>query len=63
MTSYFIEILRGELEDFDLIKDEVVQEFSLQDYAKIVDGWTDKIKRCTDGDQAWGYFKAKKQYA
>jgi len=25
--------------------------------------WNAKIKRCGDGDQVWGYFKAKKSFA
>ena len=36
---------------------------TVKEFDYIVDGWTAKIKRCSAGDQAWGYFVAKKPYA
>lgn len=62
-TQYFIEILRDEVDKFSAKKSAIVEEFSEKDFDYIVKGWNDKIKRCTDGDQAWGYFVAKKPYA
>lgn len=63
LTSYFIEILKEEVLDFSQRRQKVVQEFSEKDYDYIVTGWNDKIKRCADNDQNWGYFVGKKPYA
>ncbi len=63
MTPKFIEILQNEVDLFSQKKDDIVKEFSQKDFDYIVTGWNDKIKRCTDGDQAWGYFVAKKPFA
>ena len=63
LTSYFIEILKEEVLDFSQRKQKIIEEFSEKDFDYIVDGWNDKIKRCSDGDQNWGYFVAKKPYA
>jgi len=63
-SKYFLEILDKELKEFKLIKDEVVDEYSLDDYNYICDGWNDKLERVGKrGEQAWGYFKAKKMFA
>ena len=63
MTPGFIDILKGEVSEFSQKKEAIINEFSQKDFDYIVTGWNDKIKRCSDGDQAWGYFVAKKPYA
>jgi phosphoethanolamine N-methyltransferase len=63
MTKEFINILEGELKEFIPKKDAIQKEFSQKDFDYIVSGWTDKIERCSSGDQAWGYFVAKKPFA
>jgi len=63
MTPGFIDILKGEVTEFSKKKQAIIEEFSQKDFDYIVTGWNDKIKRCSDGDQAWGYFVAKKPYA
>ena len=62
-TDYFIEILQGELAKFEPMKEEVARDYSLADYEYICKGWKDKVVRCKDGDQVWGYFFAQKLYA
>jgi len=62
-TPGFIDILKGEVTEFSKKKQAIIEEFSQKDFDYIVTGWNDKIKRCSDGDQAWGYFVAKKPYA
>ena len=63
-SKYFLEILDKELKAFNIIKDEVVAEYSLDDYNYICDGWNDKIKRVGGkGEQVWGYFMARKMFA
>ena len=37
-----------------------LQEFSLQDYDYLVQGWNDKLVRTSQGDQRWGVFQATK---
>lgn len=63
LTTYFIEILNKEVNEFTKVKEQILDEFSQKDFDYIVTGWTDKVKRCTDGDQAWGYFVARKPFA
>jgi len=58
MTDEFIDILRKELDGFQKIKDEVVKEYSEEDFDHICQGWEEKVVRCNQGDQAWGYFVA-----
>ena len=55
--------IAGEVTEFSKKKQAIIEEFSQKDFDYIVTGWNDKIKRCSDGDQAWGYFVAKKPYA
>ena len=62
MTQEFIGILKREVADFSSRKDAIIKEFSFKDFDYIVNGWNDKVKRCSDGDQVWGYFLAKKPY-
>ena len=59
-TNQFIEILHKELDGFKKIREEVVEEYSVDDYDHICQGWEDKVVRCSNGDQAWGYFVGKK---
>jgi len=60
-TELFVEILHRELENFRKIRDEVVEEYSAEDYDHICQGWEEKVVRCNNGDQAWGYFVGKKE--
>ena len=63
MTLEFIKVLKGEVSNFSDKKKAIIEEFSEKDFDYIVNGWTDKIRRCNDKDQAWGYFVATKPYA
>lgn len=63
MSLEFIDILKREVNDFSAKKDAIVQEFSIEDFDYIVKGWKDKVDRVSSGDQAWGYFVAKKPFA
>jgi len=60
-TQQFINILHRELGDFRKIREEVVEEYSVEDFDHICDGWEEKLVRCSNGDQAWGYFVGKKE--
>ena len=60
-TKQFIDILHRELEDFRKIREEVVEEYSVEDFDHICEGWEEKVVRCNSGDQAWGYFVGKKE--
>jgi len=62
-SKYFLEILDKELKSFRSIREEMISEYSLEDYDYIVEGWNDKVQRVGKGDQCWGYFKAKKMFA
>jgi len=63
-SKYFLEILDKELKAFTSIKDEVVAEYSIDDYNYICNGWNDKVQRVGGkGEQAWGYFSARKMFA
>lgn len=46
---------------FEGIKDSFIQDFSQKDYDELMDGWKIKVVRCSDGEQGWGLFKARKQ--
>ena len=59
-TKQFIDILHKELDAFRKIREEVVEEYSVDDFDHICQGWEDKVVRCNGGDQAWGYFVGKK---
>ena len=63
VTDEFVSVLKRELGDFTAKSKAIIDEFSRKDFDYIVDGWTDKVKRCSQGDQVWGYFVAKKPYA
>ena len=62
-TKEFVDVLKRELGEFTAKKKAIIEEFSQKDYDYIVNGWNDKVGRCADGDQVWGYFVAKKPYA
>ena len=62
-TKEFVDVLKRELGEFTAKKKAIIEEFSQKDFDYIVDGWNDKVKRCADGDQVWGYFVGKKPYA
>jgi phosphoethanolamine N-methyltransferase len=59
-TSQFINILNTESKQFVEKKRDFLQKFSEADFNYILDGWRAKVERCSDGDQAWGYFTANK---
>ena len=60
-TKQFLDILHRELDDFRKIREEVVEEYSADDFDHICHGWEEKVVRCNHGDQAWGYFVGKKE--
>jgi len=56
-TDEFVRILKMELENYKAKKEEVIKEFSQEDYDYIVNGWEAKLVRCAAGDQKWGLFR------
>lgn len=60
-TDMFDHYLKKELENFEKVKDEFVNEFSIQDYKFICDGWQEKMVRTKLGHQKWGVFYAEKK--
>ena len=60
MTDYFVEMLQAEIVKFEEMKDEFIKEFSEKDYEYIMNGWKDKLVRCSIGDQVWGKFYCQK---
>ena len=60
-TEEFVRILKMEMERFEPTKQKFIKEFSQRDYDELVDGWKIKVVRCSDKDQGWGLFHAKKQ--
>jgi len=59
-TNLMVDILKKELDKFAVIKDKFVDEFSIEDFDYIAEGWSGKLVRCKAGDQAWGLFTATK---
>jgi len=59
-TSLMVDMLKTELKKFALIRDKFVEEFSVEDYDWIVDGWKDKLVWCPKGEYAWGLMTATK---
>ncbi|XP_074504801.1 uncharacterized protein LOC141775384 [Sebastes fasciatus] len=57
-TAQFIQVIKTELENAEVIKDEFIQEFSEEDYVEIVNGWREKLGRSNSGDQRRGLFYA-----
>ncbi|XP_056143616.1 phosphoethanolamine methyltransferase isoform X2 [Lampris incognitus] len=60
-TAQFIQVIKTELERAEGIKHEFIEEFSEEDYLAIVNGWSEKLKRCHTGDQRWGLFHATRE--
>ena len=63
VSKMFIDVLTREVSEFSAKKKAIIEEFSEKDFNYIVNGWNDKVKRVSDGDQVWGYFLAKKPFA
>ena len=61
-SKYFKEILNKELKVFESIKDEVIAEYSKDDYDYICNRWQGKMCRVESKEQVWGYFAAKKMF-
>lgn len=59
-TEQFIQVIKSELQRAEEIKDDFIQEFSMEDYDVIINGWREKLQRCETGDQRWGLFYATK---
>ncbi|XP_020779173.1 phosphoethanolamine methyltransferase isoform X2 [Boleophthalmus pectinirostris] len=60
-TSQFIQVIEEELQKAKKLKDEFIQEFSVEDYYAIINGWQEKLERSKSGDQRWGLFLAKRK--
>ncbi|KAJ1105988.1 hypothetical protein NDU88_003391 [Pleurodeles waltl] len=59
-TAQFVAILNMELCRTQEMKEAFTQEFSEDDYLYIIEGWKEKLHRCSLGDQRWGLFYAEK---
>ncbi|XP_040184807.1 phosphomethylethanolamine N-methyltransferase-like isoform X2 [Rana temporaria] len=59
-TEQFVQVLNKELTRTQEIKQEFIESFSEEDYNYIIDGWKEKLHRCSLGDQRWGLFYAEK---
>ncbi|XP_077312409.1 uncharacterized protein LOC143933399 [Lithobates pipiens] len=59
-TEQFVQVLNKELARTQEIKKEFIESFSEEDYNYIIDGWKEKLNRCSLGDQRWGLFYAEK---
>jgi len=59
-TGAFIDILNMEVQQFENSREDFLKQFTKEDYNYILSGWSDKIVRCSQGDQAWGLFTAVK---
>eukprot|EP01090_Pellita_catalonica_P021114 TRINITY_DN781_c0_g1_i1.p1 TRINITY_DN781_c0_g1~~TRINITY_DN781_c0_g1_i1.p1 ORF type:complete len:276 (+),score=64.78 TRINITY_DN781_c0_g1_i1:31-828(+) len=55
-TDHFTRILLQELDRFQKLQDEIVRDFSQDDFDHIIAGWKIKLVRCNNGDQKWGLF-------
>ena len=62
VSDYFISVSHDELVKYRGIKDQVLDEFTQNDFDAICQGWEEKIARAKSGNQTWGLFKAKKLY-
>lgn len=60
VTDFFVEMLKAEKIKFEAMKDEFINEFSLEDYEYIINGWNEKLVRCELGNQVWGKFYCEK---
>ncbi|KAM4617374.1 uncharacterized protein O3C94_021407 isoform 2-T2 [Discoglossus pictus] len=59
-TEQFVQVLNTELKRTEEIKEEFVKNFTEEDYNYIIEGWNEKLHRCSLGDQRWGLFYAEK---
>ncbi|XP_050397141.2 uncharacterized protein LOC126815505 isoform X2 [Patella vulgata] len=59
-SELFTQVLEGELQKTEKMREEFIKEFSEEDYDYIVNGWKDKLVRVRQGDQRWGLFYAEK---
>jgi len=59
-SAMLLEMLQIELEKFNNIKQDFVDEFCEEDFGYIRQGWIDKIKRAKEGEQVWGLYSATK---
>ncbi|CAH2325008.1 phosphomethylethanolamine N-methyltransferase-like, partial [Pelobates cultripes] len=59
-TDQFVQVLNVELKRTQEIKEDFLKSFSEEDYTYIIDGWKEKLHRCSLGDQRWGLFYAEK---
>lgn len=59
-TMAFKDALERELKKLTSQRDEFVSSFSQKDYDDLYKGWTAKLKRVQDGDQAWIFGLARK---
>lgn len=55
-TAEFVKILENELAVFQKDRDLFLKDFSMEDYYTIVNGWADKLLRCSEGDLKTGEF-------
>ncbi|CAJ0934062.1 unnamed protein product [Ranitomeya imitator] len=59
-TEQFVQVLNKELARTQEIKQDFLESFSEEDYNYIIEGWKEKLHRCSLGDQRWGLFLAEK---
>lgn len=59
-TGLWTEVLEDELTTMEGMRKAFMAEFSVKDYHDLRDGWRNKLQRCDQGDQKWGYFFARK---
>ncbi|XP_075693450.1 uncharacterized protein LOC142660644 isoform X2 [Rhinoderma darwinii] len=59
-TEQFVQVLKKELAHAQEIRQEFLESFSEEDYNYIIEGWKEKLHRCSLGDQRWGLFLAEK---
>ncbi|XP_059453250.1 phosphoethanolamine N-methyltransferase 1-like isoform X1 [Corylus avellana] len=62
-TDQFMQVLQRELNALAKDKDEFIRDFSEEDYNEIVGGWKAKLIRSSSGEQKWGLFVARKNFA
>jgi phosphoethanolamine N-methyltransferase len=59
-TEQFKNVLKQELSRLETNKQQFIQEFSLEQYDKLVTGWRMKLRHCGSPDHCWGLFIAEK---
>ncbi|XP_054164626.1 uncharacterized protein LOC128962285 [Oppia nitens] len=58
INDKFVDSLNRELKKLYSERKEFLQEFNVEDFNDLEEGWVAKIKRAKDGHQTWGLFKA-----